>query len=216
MSSQAHAQAMRRFWSSAQTVCALQNISCWQDIRWQRKQLIDWLVDWLIDSCFGYLKTTLLAVNSITTYMMVVCGIHENKLACKHIRIMFIVGNVDRYNDCYSGRSSSWHSIDTRSTLGRYSVDCRSTVDWHSIDTPSIVDRQSVDGRSTCMSADISFQVTDTSLTLGRHFADTWPILDQHFADTSHLTDTRHNQPTHYWRSCDLKWVLIKHISLRT
>ena len=139
------------------------------------------LVDWLIDSCFGYLETTLLAVNSITTYMMVVCGIHENKLACKHIRIMFIVGNVDRYNDCYSGRHSSQHSIDTRSTLGRHSVATQSTVDQQSTDTPSIVDRQSVDGRSTCMLADISFQVTDTWPTLRWYLTDTWPTLRRHF-----------------------------------
>ena len=46
----------------------------------------------------------------------------------KRTKIMFTVGNVDRYIDRYSGRRSGRHSIDTRSTLGRHSVDTRSTL----------------------------------------------------------------------------------------
>ena len=122
--------------------------------------------------------------------------------------IMFTVGNVDRYIGRHSidtrsplGRSilnrhsvATW-SIDTQSTLGRHSVVCRSPVDRHSIATLSIVDQQSVDSWSTYL-----FR----SPILRCQFADSQPTLDRHFADN------RHNQPTHYWRSCDLKWVLIK------
>ena len=39
-------------------------------------------------------------------------------------RIMFTVGNVDRY----IGRRSGRHSIDTRSILARYSIDTRSSL----------------------------------------------------------------------------------------
>ena len=118
---------------------------------------------------------------------------------------MFTVGNVDRYIDCYIGRRSGRHSIDTRSILDRHSIDTRSTVDRHSVDSRSPVGRY----------------LADTSPilgrpTLGRHLADIWPILHRYLTDTPpildrYLTNTRHNHLTHYWRSRDLK-----HISLRT
>ena len=151
------------------------------------------------------------------------CPIEIKSLLRRKLRIMFTVGNVDRY----IGRRSGRQSIDTRSTLGRLSIESRPSVDRLSIDCRSSIDRHSVDCRPTYMSADIAFQVTDTSPTLGRHFADTWPTLRRYLADTSpildryladtwptlhrYLTDTRHNQPNHYWRSRDLK-----HFSLRT
>ena len=64
------------------------------------------------------------------------------------IRIMFTVGNGDRYVDRYIGRRSGRHSIDTRSTLGRHSIDTRSPVDRHSVDCPSTLGRHLVDSRS--------------------------------------------------------------------
>ena len=128
---------------------------------------------------------------------------------------MFTVGNVDRYIDHYIGRRRDWHSIDTRSALGCHSVDCRSPVDRHLIATPSIIDQQSVDIYVGWHIFSGHRYLGDTSPTLRRHFADTWPTLHRYLTDTlpipdRYLTDTRHNQPTHYWRSCDLKWVLIK------
>ena len=53
------------------------------------------------------------------------------------LRIMFTVGNVDRY----IGRRSGRQSIDTRSILDRHSVDCRSRVDRLYIECRTTVDR---------------------------------------------------------------------------
>ena len=47
----------------------------------------------------------------------------ENGEILIHSWITFTVGNVDRYIECYIGRRSGRHSIDTRSPLGRLSID---------------------------------------------------------------------------------------------
>ena len=51
-----------------------------------------------------------------------------------NFRIMFTVGNVDRYIDRYIDQRSGRQLIDTRSILDRHSVDCRSRVDRLSIE----------------------------------------------------------------------------------
>ena len=58
-------------------------------------------------------------------------------------RIMFTVGNVDRYIDRYVGRRSGRQSIDTRSTVDRESTDYRSSVDRLS----TSINRLSIDCR---------------------------------------------------------------------
>ena len=100
--------------------------------------------------------------------------------------ILFTVGNVDRDIGRYSDIA-----VDTRSTVGRYSVDTRSTLGWQSVDisvdSRSTLGRDMVDSRSRCVSADIAFcsptlrrLFVDTSPTLRRHIADSWSILDQY------------------------------------
>ena len=70
-------------------------------------------------------------------------------------RIMFTVGNVDRYIDRYIGRHSIDIAVPSRSTVDRLAIDSRSTLDrlWsrggqQSIDCRSRGGRQSIDCRT--------------------------------------------------------------------
>ena len=85
-------------------------------------------------------------------------------------------------------------AVDSRSTVGRQSVDTQSTLGRYSVDiavnSRSIVGRHSVETRSIVV-PDVSRPI---ELFVRRHFADTSPTLRRHFADTSpivgrYLTD---------------------------